>query len=454
MSTICAISTAQGGAIGVVRVSGTDAIAIADRIFKGRRSLIDVPAYSICHGQIMDGSAAVDDVLVSKFLAPNSYTGEDSVEISCHGSQYILNKVVQLLIDNGCRQAEPGEFTKRAFLNGKMDLSQAEAVADLIASANKASHDIALSQLRGNFSTELATLREQLLKISSLIELELDFSEEDVSFADRTQLLSLAGQIKDRVTTLLHSFSTGKALKEGIPVVIVGKTNVGKSTLLNRLLHDDKAIVSDIHGTTRDSIEDTTTINGVTFRFIDTAGLRETDDLVENIGIERTHQKMSQAQIVLWVIDSTPSDEEAKAMQAECQGKKLLVVFNKSDLQTAKPRKPQSPLPAPPRERLQYISAKFDKDLASLEDAIYAAADIPEINESSIIVTNTRHYEALSHSLQSIEALIEGLSTGIPTDLLAEDLRTCLHTLAAITGGEITPQETLTNIFSHFCIGK
>ena len=212
--------------------------------------------------------------------------------------------------------------------------------------------------------------------------------------------------------------------------------------------------MSDVHGTTRDSIEDTTTINGVTFRFIDTAGLRETDDLVEIIGIERTHQKMSQAQIVLWVIDSTPSDEEAKAMQAECQGKKLLVVFNKSDLQTAKPRKPQSPLPAPPRERLQYISAKFDKDLASLEDAIYAAADIPEINESSIIVTNTRHYEALSHSLQSIETLIEGLSTGIPTDLLAEDLRTCLHTLAAITGGEITHQETLTNIFSHFCIGK
>ena len=447
MSTICAISTAQGGAIGVVRVSGTQAIAIADSIFKGRRRLTDVPAYSICHGQIMDGSAAIDDVLVSIFLAPNSYTGEDSVEISCHGSQYILNKVVQLLIDNGCRQAEPGEFTKRAFLNGKMDLSQAEAVADLIASANKASHDIALSQLRGNFSTELATLREQLLKIASLIELELDFSEEDVSFADRTQLLAIATQIKDRITTLLHSFSTGKALKDGIPVVIVGKTNVGKSTLLNRLLHDDKAIVSDVHGTTRDSIEDTTTINGVTFRFIDTAGLRETDDLVENIGIERTHQKISQAQIVLWIIDSTSSDEEVEAMQTECQGKKLLVVFNKSDLQTSKTQDLKTLQP-------QYISAKFDKDLASLEEVIYDVADIPEINENSIIVTNTRHYEALTHSLKSINALIEGLTTGIPTDLMAEDLRSTLHSLAEITGGEITTNEILSSIFSHFCIGK
>ena len=447
MSTICAISTAQGGAIGVVRVSGTQAIAIADSIFKGRRRLTDVPAYSICHGQIMDGSAAIDDVLVSIFLAPNSYTGEDSVEISCHGSQYILNKVVQLLIDNGCRQADPGEFTKRAFLNGKMDLSQAEAVADLIASANKASHDIALSQLRGNFSTELATLREQLLKIASLIELELDFSEEDVSFADRTQLLAIATQIKERIITLLHSFSTGKALKDGIPVVIVGKTNVGKSTLLNRLLHDDKAIVSDVHGTTRDSIEDTTTINGVTFRFIDTAGLRETDDIVENIGIERTHQKISQAQIVLWLIDSTPSDEEVEAMQTECQAKKLLMVFNKSDLQTSKPQDLKTLQP-------QYISAKFDKDLASLEEAIYDVADIPEINENSIIVTNTRHYEALTHSLKSIDALIEGLTTGIPTDLMAEDLRSTLHSLAEITGGEITTNEILSSIFSHFCIGK
>lgn len=447
MSTICAISTAQGGAIGVVRVSGTQAIAIADSIFKGRRRLTDVPAYSICHGQIMDGSAAIDDVLVSIFLAPNSYTGEDSVEISCHGSQYILNKVVQLLIDNGCRQAEPGEFTKRAFLNGKMDLSQAEAVADLIASANKASHDIALSQLRGNFSTELATLREQLLKIASLIELELDFSEEDVSFADRTQLLAIATQIKERITTLLHSFSTGKALKDGIPVVIVGKTNVGKSTLLNRLLHDDKAIVSDVHGTTRDSIEDTTTINGVTFRFIDTAGLRETDDIVENIGIERTHQKISQAQIVLWLIDSTPSDEEVEAMQTECQAKKLLMVFNKFDLQTSKPQDLKTLQP-------QYISAKFDKDLASLEEAIYDVADIPEINENSIIVTNTRHYEALTHSLESIDALIEGLTTDIPTDLMAEDLRATLHSLAEITGGEITTNEILSSIFSHFCVGK
>ncbi len=444
MPTICAISTAQGGAIGIVRMSGRKAIIIADRIFKGKRSLADASAYSICHGQIMDGSAVVDDVLVSKFLAPNSYTGENSIEISCHGSIYILNKVLQLLIEHGCRQAEPGEFTKRAFLNGKMDLSQAEAVADLIASKNKATHDIALSQLKGNFSTELAQLRKQLLKISSLIELELDFSEEDVNFADRKELLLLAEKIKSKITTLLHSFKTGKALKEGIPVVIVGKTNVGKSTLLNRLLHDDKAIVSDIHGTTRDAIEDTTTINEITFRFIDTAGLRETDDVIENIGIERTHQKISQARIVLWVIDEQPTEDEILSMQNECKDKKLIVVRNKSDIKTA--------------DRTSFssvsISAKYDDDLSQLEQQIYKAADIPEIKDNEVIIVNTRHYEALYHAKSDIERLIEGLTTNISGDLLAEDLRNCNENLAEITGGSINSSEILSNIFSSFCIGK
>lgn len=444
MSTICAIATSCGGAIGVVRVSGPEAISITEKIFKGNRPLSEINAYAMCHGYIMDGEEIVDEVITSKFLAPNSYTGEDSVEISCHGSQYILNKVLQLLIENGCQQADHGEYTKRAFLNGKLDLSQAEAVAELIASTNKATHDIALSQLKGNVSTELAQLRKKLLKISSLIELELDFSEEDVNFADRNELLQLAETINKRITKLIDSFQTGKAIKEGIPVVIVGKTNVGKSTLLNRLIHDDKAIISDIHGTTRDAIEDTTTINGVTFRFIDTAGLRQTDDIVENIGIERTHQKISQARIVLWLIDQQPTKEEIESMQEECKDKKLIVVRNKSDIESAE----ETPLSS------ISISAKYDEDLTELEQAIYASAEIPAVRDNDIIIVNARHYEALHRAKTDIARVIEGLSDNLSGDLLAEDLRNCNQNLAEITGGSINTSEILSNIFSSFCIGK
>lgn len=444
MSTICAIATSCGGAIGVVRVSGPEAISITEKIFKGNRPLSEISAYAMCHGYIMDGEEIVDEVITSKFLAPNSYTGEDSVEISCHGSQYILNKVLQLLIENGCQQADHGEYTKRAFLNGKLDLSQAEAVAELIASTNKATHDIALSQLKGNVSTELAQLRKKLLKISSLIELELDFSEEDVNFADRNELLQLAETINKRITKLIDSFQTGKAIKEGIPVVIVGKTNVGKSTLLNRLIHDDKAIISDIHGTTRDAIEDTTTINGVTFRFIDTAGLRQTDDIVENIGIERTHQKISQARIVLWLIDQQPTKEEIESMQEECKDKKLIVVRNKSDIESAE----ETPLSS------ISISAKYDEDLTELEQAIYASAEIPAVRDNDIIIVNARHYEALHRAKTDIARVIEGLSDNLSGDLLAEDLRNCNQNLAEITGGSINTSEILSNIFSSFCIGK
>lgn len=443
MSTICAISTAQGGAIGIVRVSGTDAITIADRIFKGRRSLIDVPAYSICHGQIMDGNAAVDDVLVSKFLAPNSYTGEDSVEISCHGSKYILAKVVEELIRCGCRQASPGEFTKRAFLNGKMDLSQAEAVADIISAESKATHDVALSQMRGEFSSALSKLREKLLHVTSLLELELDFSEEDVEFADRKELIVLANEIKQRISDLIKSYDTGKALKEGIPVAIIGKTNVGKSTILNRLLHDDKAIVSDIHGTTRDTIEDVSNIHGIDFRFIDTAGLRQTDDKVETIGIERTYKTISLARIVLWVVDEEPIPQEYAEITTLSKDKTLLLVQNKSDL---KPLSITSSLP------VISISAQYDATIEPLEDFIFDHANLQTYND--VIITNSRHYEALLRALDSIARVMEGLTLQSPGDIIAEDLRDTLHILAEITGGEIQSSEVLNSIFSSFCIGK
>ena len=329
--TICAPATAMGGAIGIIRVSGEQAIEIASSIFSS--DLTKTEPNTIHYGHIASSGETIDEVLVSVFRAPHSYTGEDSVEISCHGSRYILNKVLELLAQQGCRMANPGEFTQRAYLNGKMDLSQAEAVADLIASTNKATHQMALSQLRGGISSELAVLREKLLKLTSLLELELDFSDhEDLEFADRSELLELAKNIDNKVTNLAKSFEVGQAIKNGIPVAIVGKTNVGKSTLLNRLLRDDRAIVSDVHGTTRDTIEDTIDINGITFRFIDTAGLRETTDTVEKIGIERTYAAIEKAQIVLWIIDQEPREEEIRDVQARCKDKKLLVIHNKVDL--------------------------------------------------------------------------------------------------------------------------
>lgn len=443
---ICALATPAGGAIGVIRTSGNEAIILTDKIFKAAngKPLSQAAANTIHYGEITDKDGkTIDDVLVSVFEAPHSYTGENSTEISCHGSRYILQQVLHRLIEVGCRQAEPGEYTRRAYMNGKMDLSQAEAVADLIASTNKATHQMALSQLKGHFSSELSRLREQLLKMTSLLELELDFSDhEELEFADRTQLRELAEQISQRITTLAHSFETGNAIKQGVPVAIVGKTNVGKSTLLNRLLHEDKAIVSDVHGTTRDVIEDTTIIDGITFRFIDTAGIRKTDDVVENIGIERTYQKIDEARIVIWLLDAYATKDEISEMEAKAEGKKLLKVFNKAD---------SIEFDAP---NTLCISARTGQGISLLEQALVKAADIPEITENDVIITSVRHYEALVRANDSLSRVLESMDAGLSGDLIAEDLKIVLEELAEITGGQINSQETLNNIFKHFCIGK
>ncbi len=444
--TICALATTPGGALGMIRMSGDNAFAILSRIFS--KDISQVKPNSIIYGHIKDGTEIIDEVMVSLFKAPHSYTGEDSVEISCHGSRYILNKVLSLLIANGCRQAHPGEYTQRAYLNGKMDLSQAEAVADLIASNNKASHQIAMSQLRGHFSSELSRLREQLLKLTSLLELELDFSDhEDLEFADRSELEYLAKNIDNHIRKLIQSFETGQAIKQGIPVAIVGKTNVGKSTLLNRLVHEDRAIVSDIHGTTRDTIEDVIEIQGVQFRFIDTAGIRQTSDQVEKIGIERTFAAIEKACIVLWVIDEEPSNKELKEITEHTENKKLIVIKNKID----KSENRQFTIVKYP---LIEISAKYDTNLSVLEQAIYEAADIPSLTDTDVIVTNARHYDALTRAHDSIQRVLDGLTHHLSGDLISEDLRLTIDYLSEITGGQITPNEVLGNIFKNFCVGK
>ena len=454
--TICAIATAPGGAIGIIRISGSEALTIADRIFRpvgSNAPLADRKPYTLAFGNIVNAeNEVVDEVLVSIFHAPHSYTGENSVEISCHGSAYILQQVMFLLTQNGCIPAGPGEFTQRAFLNGKMDLSQAEAVADLISATNKATHDMALSQLKGHFSNELSDLRAHLLKLTSLLELELDFSDhEELEFADRSELYTLACDIHQRLASLTRSFEVGNALKNGIPVAIVGKTNVGKSTLLNHLLHEEKAIVSDVHGTTRDFIEDTTIINGIQFRFVDTAGIRTTDDVVENIGIERTYQKLQEAKIVLWLIDQQPTEAEIEDIKERVADKKLIIVRNKIDKSTAHST-----------FNIQHstfttidISAKYGTNIPVLEQLIVEAADIPQLSESDIVITSARHYSALLLADESLQRVIDSMNLGLSGDLLAEDLRIVIDHLAEITGEErITPQETLQNIFTYFCIGK
>lgn len=451
--TITALATQPGGAIGVVRVSGSKAIELTEKVFRGvgKKPLHEAKGNTLHYGEIVgkDGKE-IDDVLVSVFRAPHSYTGEDSTEISCHGSAYVLNQVVKALIDAGCRQARPGEYTQRAYLNGKMDLSQAEAVADLIAATNRASHQVALSQLKGHFSSELSKLRDQLLKMTSLLELELDFSDhEELEFADRGELKALAETIHERISVLIRSFETGNALKRGVPVAIIGKTNVGKSTLLNCLLHEEKAIVSNIHGTTRDVIEDTTEIQGITFRFIDTAGLRNTDDQVEQLGIERSYKKLAEARIILWVVDAAPSLSDLSEMQARCEGKSLILVRNKVDETTA-----EELSVGDSHCQIVSISAKYKRNIDQLEQLIYASANIPEINENSVIITSVRHYEALTRADESILRVIDALSMSLSGDLISEDLRICLDELADITGGQITPNEVLGNIFKHFCIGK
>ncbi|RHJ53002.1 tRNA uridine-5-carboxymethylaminomethyl(34) synthesis GTPase MnmE [Bacteroides sp. AM10-21B] len=457
--TICAIATAQGGAIGCIRVSGPEAIEITSRIFipaATNKKLEDSKPYTLTFGRIYDDSEVIDEVLVSLFRAPHSYTGENSTEITCHGSAYILQKVLQLLIKNGCRMAGPGEYTQRAFLNGKMDLSQAEAVADLIASSSAATHRLAMSQMRGGFSKELATLRDQLLHFTSLIELELDFSDhEELEFADRSELCQLADNIEKVITRLVNSFSVGNAIKNGVPVAIIGETNAGKSTLLNVLLNEEKAIVSDIHGTTRDVIEDTVNIGGITFRFIDTAGIRETNDTIENLGIERTFQKLNQAEIVLWMIDATDAQAQITQLSNQllprCEGKQLILVYNKVDLVNNM----QNTIPAyfPDSVKSITLSAKKREHIEELQQMLITSAHLPAITQNDVIVTNVRHYEALNNALEAIHRVQKGLANNISGDFVSQDIRECIFHLSDIAG-EVTNDMVLQNIFQHFCIGK
>lgn len=457
--TICAIATAQGGAIGIVRVSGAEALSITDKIFhpteKNPLPLTERKAYTVNFGQIKNEKGEiVDEVLVSLFRAPHSYTGENSVEISCHGSAYILQQVMQLLINNGCRTAGPGEFTQRAFLNGKMDLSQAEAVADLIASTSEATHRLAMNQMRGGFSKELAVLRNKLLHLTSLMELELDFSDhEELEFADRSELQALAAQIHQVIERLVQSFSIGNAIKNGIPVAIIGETNVGKSTLLNALLNEDKAIVSDIHGTTRDVIEDTMIINGVTFRFIDTAGIRQTDDTIENLGIKRSFKALEQAEIVILMYD-LQRHENFKTFFQEVEpylkNKQVILAQNKCDLVDNIPSNSEF-------DKNNYhtiaISARQKINIEKLQKLLTEVTHIPSISTNDVIVTNLRHYEALTHALDAITRVEQGLISSLPSDLISQDLRECIFHLNDIIG-EVTTDEVLGNIFEHFCIGK
>ena len=432
--TICALATASGGAIGIIRISGAQTLEILSRIFS--KDLTDAQPNTIHYGHIVEPVAAsqqqqqpriIDEVLVSVFRAPHSYTGEDSAEISCHGSAYILNKVLELLIHHGCRMANPGEYTQRAYLNGKMDLAQAEAVADLIASSNKATHQMAMRQLRGGISTELGVLRDQLLKLTSLLELELDFSDhEDLEFADRTELLALVQKIDSHITRLADSFHTGNALKNGIPVAIVGAPNVGKSTLLNALLGEERAIVSDIQGTTRDSIEDTIQLGGITFRFIDTAGIRHTNDQIEQLGIERSIAAAQRAQIILMM--SMPGTPYPDIPVRDDQT--VIRIENKTDS----------------------FQAKFGVGLDALRQQLVDAA--PKAEDNDIIITNARHYEALVRAQSHLQRVVDGMHNMVSGDLLSEDLRDVLSTLSEITGGQITTNEVLGNIFQHFCVGK
>ena len=425
MDTICAIATAPGGAIGIIRLSGPQAIPIIQQIC--RRITATTPPRTAVLTPILDDGDVIDEALVTLFPSPHSYTGEDSAEFSCHGSRYILNKVLELLIQNGCRMAEPGEFTKRAYLNGKMDLSQAEAVADLIASTNKATHHLALSQLRGGISTKLAVLREQLLKLTSLLELELDFSDhEDLEFADRTELMQLAQTIDVHITRLTDSFHTGNALKNGIPVAIVGAPNVGKSTLLNALLGEERAIVSDIQGTTRDAIEDTIQLDGITFRFIDTAGIRHTDDQIELMGIDRSIAAAQRARIILMMTEPGVPYPDIPVRDDQT----VIRIENKTQL----------------------FQAKYGVGLDSLRQQLLDA--VPKTANDDIIITNARHFEALTRAHSHLSRVLDGLHNGLSGDLLAEDLRLTLDTLAEITGGQITPNEVLENIFKNFCVGK
>ena len=460
--TIAAIATSPGnGAIAIIRVSGNDSFSICDSIFQSAtkgKLLSSQKANTIHFGTIMNGNTIIDEVLISIFRSPHSYTGEDSVEISCHGSIYIQQKILELLIDSGARLAKPGEFTQRAFLNGKLDLSQAEGVADLIASDSEASHKIAIQQMRGNFSAEINLLRQKLLNFISLIELELDFSEEDVEFANRDELMQLLDKISSMIRELINSFQLGNIIKNGIPVAIVGNTNVGKSTLLNILLKEERAIVSEIPGTTRDTIEDIINIDGITFRFIDTAGLRDTEDKIEIIGIDRTIAKIEQASIVLLVIDAEESQENIQAgiqsIKSNINTKQLIIAVNKMDkLENAKMDISHFANIDKESDEIIYISAKSHFNIDKLIDALLKKVQLSYLKHSNVVVSNLRHYEALQKSEEAITRAKGGLTNNLPTDLLAMDIRQALHYLGEITGN-ITTDEVLGNIFKNFCIGK
>ncbi len=453
--TICAIATPSGGAIGIVRVSGVNAIDIIDSIFTPHKDGIQLQgrkSHTLAFGEIRDDQGhIVDEVLVSLFRAPHSYTGEDSVEISCHGSAYILQQVVRLLIMKGCRNAEPGEYTQRAFLNGKMDLSQAEAVADLIATASAAQHRMAINQMRGGISLELRRLRDKLLHLVSMLELELDFTDhEDLEFASRSELMDISGDAAQAIEKLVASFTTGNAIKNGIPVAIVGETNAGKSSLLNVLVGEDRAIVSDIHGTTRDIIEDTMVINGLTYRFIDTAGLRATTDEVEKIGIERTYKAIEKADVVLYVADTTRSydlwKENLQEIKKMSGSKFFILVSNKTDSEN-------SVIPETPGITSISVSAKTGSGIIQLQQMLSQHYNAMQ-TENDVVVSNMRHYNALVKALDAIHRVINDMESGLSTELVAFDLRETIEHISDIIGGEITSEEVLENIFSRFCIGK
>ena len=439
--TICAVATPPGvGALAIIRVSGPEALTIGIALFKGR-NLAKAAGNTIHYCRITDGNKTVDEVLVSVFRAPKSFTAEDSIEISTHGSPYIIRYVLKLLVQNGCRLAAPGEFTQRAFLNGQMDLVQAEAVADLIAADSEAAHKTALHQLRGGFSRKLAVLREDLIHFASLVELELDFGEEDVEFADRDDLRALILNIQSQILPLLTSFDNGNAIKEGFPVAIIGAPNAGKSTLLNALLNEEKAIVTDIAGTTRDIIEDTLIIDGIKFRFIDTAGIRETDDLIESMGIERSRKALKEARLVLFLYDSPGGYAFLENLRDQVSDQQILFwVRNKTDLS-----------PTPIREEELSISAKRDQGLEALKTAIVSA--VQDLKTEDNILTNIRHYEHLSKANEALNDVLSGLASGITGDFLAQDIRVALHHLGEITG-TISTDDLLKNIFGKFCIGK
>lgn len=444
--TILAPATSTGGALAVIRISGDDAFAVCDRIFRGRSPLAEAQGYTVHYGRIVDGSRTIDDVLATVFRAPHSYTGENSVELSCHGSSYIVSEILRLLLVAGGRMATPGEFTLRAYFAGKLDLSQAEAVADLIASSSRAAHALASNQMRGGYSAALDSLRDRLLHLTSLLELELDFSEEDVEFADRQELQQIMQDIHQKIDQLIKTFALGNAIKEGIPVAIVGAPNAGKSTLLNRLLNEERAIVSEIAGTTRDVIEESVCIEGIRFRFIDTAGIRTTDDRLERMGIERTLQRIARARIVIRLLDIAHFTGAIPAPDFELpKGCSLLTAVNKIDLQ------PEITLP----QGVIGLSARDGAGLNTLREALLQSAGTETLDQNDIVVSNSRHFEALSIARSALERALKGLHEGLPADLLSEEIRQVICHIGEITGrGVILSDEILGTIFSKFCVGK